>query len=263
MRDLLLGIPNLDLDLVVEGDAIALARAAARSARRAVRSHRRFGTAKIILDGRRRGHPASLDFVTARTEFYERPTVLPVVERSSIKQDLYRRDFTINTLAICLDRGRFGELLDYYGGERDLQEAASACCTTSPLSRTPRASCARCALSSAWGSIEARTAELIEDALDLLDTVTGERLRHELYLLLEEAEPERALERLDYLGVLAHLHPSLIFTRGTATLFARLRQRLAASETDAVQAVESQASADPPRRTRCGPRCSAWATLRC
>lgn len=95
VRDLLLGTPTLDLDLVVEGDAIALARELARQLKARVRSHSRFGTAKVILGGTAgTSLPPALDFVTARTEFYQRPTALPEVERSSIKQDLYRRDFT-------------------------------------------------------------------------------------------------------------------------------------------------------------------------
>ncbi len=126
VRDLLLGIPNLDLDLVVEGDAIALAQRLAADAGGTVRKHARFGTAKWHVPGEAHGTPGSpsplvLDFVTARTEFYEHPEALPTVEASSLRQDLYRRDFTINTMALRLDRQHFGQLVDFYGGEKDLQ----------------------------------------------------------------------------------------------------------------------------------------------
>jgi tRNA nucleotidyltransferase (CCA-adding enzyme) len=227
VRDLLLGAPTLDLDLVVEGDAIRLAEQLARRLGARVRSHARFGTAKLILDGNRaEGVPASLDFVTARTEFYERPSVLPEVERSSIKQDLYRRDFTINTLAICLDRLRYGEILDFYGGERDMREKRIQVLHNLSFVEDPTRILRAVRFEQRLGfAIEARTEELIGDALDLLDDVTGERLRHELYLILAEAEPERALERLSRLGVLAHLYPSLRFTRDLAQLFVRLRER--------------------------------------
>jgi len=227
VRDLLLGSPTLDLDLVVEGDAIRLAHRLAPQIGGRVRSHARFGTAKIILEGERPpGVPPSLDFVTARTEFYERPSVLPQVERSSIKQDLYRRDFTINTLAICLDRNRYGELLDYYGGERDLRERRIRVLHNLSFVEDPTRILRAVRFEQRLGfTIEERTARLIEDALDLLDHVTGERLRHELYLILREAEPERCLQRLAQLGALEHIHPSLRFTSETAQRFARLRER--------------------------------------
>lgn len=253
VRDLLLGAPTLDLDLVVEGDAIRMATQLARQLGARVRSHARFGTAKLILDGdRAAGVPPSLDFVTARTEFYERPSVLPEVERSSIKQDLYRRDFTINTLAICLDRLRYGELIDYYGGERDIRERRIRVLHNLSFVEDPTRILRAVRFEQRLGfTIEARTEELISDALDLLDDVTGERLRHELYLILAEAEPERALERLDRLGVLMHLYPHLRFTRELGLLFARLRERFsswpshrAEAETPLPMDVREQAKSD-------------------
>jgi tRNA nucleotidyltransferase (CCA-adding enzyme) len=228
VRDLLLGSPTLDLDLVVEGDAIQLARDLATQIGGRMRSHSRFGTAKVIFEGQRpQGFPLSLDFVTARTEFYERPSVLPQVERSSIKQDLYRRDFTINTMAICLDRDRYGELLDYYGGERDLREGWIRVLHNLSFVEDPTRILRAVRFEQRLGfAIEERTAQLIDDALELLDHVTGERLRHELYLLLAEAEPERSLDRLARMGALAHVHPNLRYTRDMAPLFARLRERV-------------------------------------
>ncbi|NLG50965.1 MAG: CBS domain-containing protein [Chloroflexi bacterium] len=227
VRDLLLGTPTLDLDLVVEGDAIRMARQLATELGGRLRSHSRFGTAKVILEGPREpGVPPSLDFVTARTEFYERPTQLPEIERSSIKQDLYRRDFTINTMAISLDRNRYGQLLDYYGGERDLHEGRIRVLHNLSFVEDPTRILRAVRFEQRLGfQIEERTAELIDDALDLLDHVTGERLRNELYLLLSEARPELALERLEQIGVLSHVHPALHYTREMGTLFARLRER--------------------------------------
>lgn len=230
VRDLLLGAPNLDLDLVVEGDAIRMAHALARDLGERVRSHARFGTAKIILE-RTAGPdvPPSLDFVTARTEFYERPTELPQVERSSIKQDLYRRDFTINTMALCLDRDRYGELLDYYGGLRDLERGTIRVLHNLSFVEDPTRILRAVRFEQRLRfHIEARTEELIRDALDLLDSVSGERLRHELFLILEEPEPERALERLRHLGVWDHISPQVVLPRDLAAMFARLRERFRA-----------------------------------
>jgi tRNA nucleotidyltransferase (CCA-adding enzyme) len=140
VRDLLLERPSLDFDLVVEGDAIQLARALVRQYGGRVTSHTRFGTAKWHLGALKEDSafppdkiqlligqepasdlPESLDFVTARTEFYTHPTALPTVERGSIKLDLHRRDFTINTLALRLDGHHYGELHDYWGGLIDLR----------------------------------------------------------------------------------------------------------------------------------------------
>lgn len=229
VRDLLLGKPNLDLDLVVEGDAMRLARQLAECLGYRYNSHARFGTAKVIIDGERpEGVPPYLDFVTARTEFYERPTVLPQVERSSIKQDLYRRDFTINTLAICLDRDRYGALLDFYGGERDLGEKRIRVLHNLSFVEDPTRILRAVRFEVRLGfAIEQRTAELIDDAIELLDHVTGQRLRNEFFAILCEPEPERYLERLAALGVLRQLHLNLTFTRGVATLFGRLRERFA------------------------------------
>ncbi|HSO26490.1 MAG TPA: CBS domain-containing protein, partial [Anaerolineales bacterium] len=147
VRDLMLGQPSQDFDLVVEGDAIALTRALADLYGGRVTSHARFGTAKWhigaikteltnrllaeeaaadLLSSARPVHaadlPDSLDLVSARTEFYTHPSALPTVERGSIKLDLHRRDFTINTLALRLDGHHYGELYDYWGGLNDLRQ---------------------------------------------------------------------------------------------------------------------------------------------
>ena len=116
VRDLFLQVANFDVDLVVEGEGRELAARLAGQLGGKVRIHERFGTAVVILpDG------SKIDVATARTEYYEFPAALPQVERSSIKEDMYRRDFTINTLAICLNPNCFGDLIDYFGGRKDLQ----------------------------------------------------------------------------------------------------------------------------------------------
>jgi tRNA nucleotidyltransferase (CCA-adding enzyme) len=227
VRDLLLGQPTLDLDLVVEGDAIALAHRLAESLGGRVRSHRRFGTAKLILQGpQRAGAPPALDFVTARTEFYAHPSALPQVERSSIKQDLYRRDFTINTMAICLDRARYGELLDYYGGERDLREGSIRVLHSLSFVEDPTRILRAVRFEQRLGfTIEERTEELLRSALDLLDRVSGDRLRSELLLILREPAPERAWARLHELGILQRLSPALTADEWTAEKLQELRRR--------------------------------------
>ncbi|MCK4911743.1 MAG: CBS domain-containing protein, partial [Thermodesulfovibrionales bacterium] len=116
VRDLLRGEENLDMDIVVEGDGIAFARQMAERIGAKVHPHERFKTAKIVTDSLR------MDIATARTEHYESPASLPSITASSIKRDLYRRDFTINTLAMRLNQTRFGQVVDFFGGQRDIKE---------------------------------------------------------------------------------------------------------------------------------------------
>jgi len=234
VRDLLLGEPTLDMDLVVEGDAIRLARRLARRVGAGTRSHQRFGTAKIVLAGREAefGIP-SLDFATARMEFYAHSAALPEVERSSIKADLHRRDFTINTLAIRIDSDHYGELLDSYGGEQDLQDGLIRALHSLSFIEDPTRIMRAARFEQRLGfELEARTAELIDNALPMLSRVSGERVRHELYLILQEREPERALSRLDNLKVLSHIHPLLAGLGKTWDRFSALRQTLADGQWD-------------------------------
>ncbi|MFQ5408308.1 MAG: CBS domain-containing protein, partial [Anaerolineales bacterium] len=228
VRDLLLGAPGLDLDLVVEGDAVAVGARLAREHGGRVTSHKRFGTAKWRLppDLKSSAGLVTLDLASARTEFYSAPSALPEVERGSIKLDLHRRDFTINTLAIALTPERFGELLDYWGGLNDLEQrrvrVLHSLSFVDDATRMLRAA----RLEQRLGfTIGPRTEDLIGRALPLLQRVSGDRIRSEIELIFEEDEPERALQRLDALGVLAAIHPALsLHNRGwLATHFGAAR----------------------------------------
>jgi len=239
VRDLLLGNPIVDVDMVIEGDAIALARRLAADLGGRVIPHRRFGTAKWILSQRvwqeiagRVPHqeaalPPSVDFVTARTEFYTHPTALPQVERSSIKQDLHRRDFTINTLAIRLDPDHWGELLDFYGGEADLQNGIIRVLHSLSFVDDPTRMLRAARLESRMGfHLDPRTQELVADALPLLKRVSGDRIRHELEQIFSEAEPEKTLCRLDELNVLTHIHPGLRCDKWLQARYSAIRKDL-------------------------------------
>jgi tRNA nucleotidyltransferase (CCA-adding enzyme) len=231
VRDLLVGQANLDLDLVVEGDAMVLAQRLADKFGGRVHTHSRFGTAKWITErvkvGAGSSRPGSLDFATARTEFYEYPTALPEVERSSIKMDLHRRDFTINAMAICLDPDRYGALLDPYGGEQDLQRGLIRVLHNLSFIEDPTRILRAARFEQRFGfRIEARTAQLIADALDMLKRVSGDRLRHELFLIFGEATPENALLRLQELGALEIIQPNLKADAWLATKFRALRESL-------------------------------------
>jgi tRNA nucleotidyltransferase (CCA-adding enzyme) len=236
VRDLLLDTPIVDLDLVVEGDAIQLSRHLARQLGGRVVAHSRFGTAKWLLGKRAwrevAGAPPpseravpSVDFATARTEFYTHPTALPEVERSSIKQDLHRRDFTINTLAIRLDPPHWGELLDFYGGEADLQDGVIRVLHSFSFVDDPTRILRAARLEARLGfELDPRSERLIADALPLLSRVSGDRTRHELEQILDEEEPERALLRLESLGVLRQIHPDLHCDRWLVTRVRTVRE---------------------------------------
>ncbi len=233
VRDLLLDKRPTDIDIVVEGDAIDLATALCQRFGGDVHSHDRFGTAKwtpgldsyermmTAADGRLPAPetdavaepipaPAQIDFVTARKEFYKRPTALPDVEPGSIKLDLHRRDFTINTLAIRLDGDFLGQLLDFYGGRRDLRRGIIRVLHSLSFIDDPTRILRAIRLEQRLGfTIEENTAELMTAALPLLDRVSGERIRNEIELSLNEADPVKVMERLDDAGVMAQLHPDL------------------------------------------------------
>lgn len=210
VRDLLLGIDNLDLDLVVEGDGIAFARVLAAEQRARVKTHDRFGTAVLVLpDG------FKLDVATARTEYYEYPTALPTVERSSIKKDLYRRDFTINALAVRLNEHRFGELLDFYGGQRDLKEKTIRVLHSLSFVEDPTRVFRAIRFELRFGfQLGKDTLALIKGAvkMDLFHRLSGHRLLDELRLLFSEREPKLAVKRLADLDLLRFVHPKLAWS---------------------------------------------------
>jgi len=238
VRDLLLGAPIVDVDLVVEGEAVRLARHLAQQLGGRVVAHSRFGTAKWLLSERvwrevTDSPPPpeqallSVDFATARTEFYTHPTALPEVERSSIKQDLHRRDFTINTLAIRLDPPHWGHLLDFYGGEADLRDGVIRVLHSLSFMDDPTRILRAARLEARLGfALDPRSEELIANALPMLNRVSGDRIRHELTQILDEEEPERALCRLDGLGVLQEIHPDLRCDRWLRERFRAAREAL-------------------------------------
>ncbi len=252
VRDMLLGKKPTDLDMVVEGDAILLAKSLQQKFGGDVRSHSRFGTAKWLLADevwpavltrqvdenalKWRGdlvadvaeEPpqqtlASIDFVTARTEFYSEPTALPVVTHGSIKLDLHRRDFSINTLAVRLDGAFLGQLLDFYGGERDLEDGLIRVLHSLSFIDDPTRILRAIRLEQRLNFVlEPRTAELVADALPMLDRVSGARIRHEFELDFREDNPTPIMARMDDLRILEHVVAGLSWSVDTAVSFARV-----------------------------------------
>lgn len=256
MNGRLLDVAALDMDIVIEGNAIDFARRMQTLYGGRVVPHHRFNTAKWLLDDP--DHPPAtqrlladlrfddvdlhemaddlpphFDFVTARTEFYTAPTALPTVEDSNIKLDLHRRDFTINTLALCLNPDRWGELLDFYGGVNDLKQGVVRVLHSLSFVDDPTRILRAVRYEQRFGfTIDARTQELMQLAIGLLDRVTPARVRHELERILQEDAPERALARLDELGALGRIHPQLQVTARVEAGFSALRRDRAEGDAD-------------------------------
>ncbi len=220
VRDLLLERCNVDLDLVAEGDAIKLAQTIAAAVQGKVIAHSRFGTAKIKWGTR------SADFVTARAETYARPGALPTVKAGAIKDDLARRDFTINAMAIELNPSRFGELIDPFGGRQDLKKKlVRALHEKSFIDDATRIWRALRYEQRLDFRIEPATLLLIKRDIANLKTISGDRIRHELELVFKEELPEKALRRADEIGALAKLHPALKGDDWLAGTFNKARER--------------------------------------
>ena len=208
VRDLLRGQENLDIDIVIEGDGILFAREFGRKIGAKVRTHERFGTAHVFSD------VLKIDVASARTEFYESPAALPKVEMSSIKKDLYRRDFTINTLTIKLNPREFGLLIDFFGGQRDLREKTIRVLHNLSFIEDPTRAFRAIRFAERFGfKLSKHTENLIKSALrmNLFDRLSGSRLSEELLLTFNETEPVKAIRRLSEYHLLKVIHPNLAF----------------------------------------------------
>ncbi|MFQ5914459.1 MAG: CBS domain-containing protein [Nitrospinota bacterium] len=225
VRDLLMGIDNPDVDLVVEGDGIAFAQRLAAEEGGRSRSHPRYGTAVVTVpDGRK------VDVATTRAEFYEQPAALPIVEMSDIRTDLYRRDFTINAMAIQLNGARAWRLLDFFGARRDLKEKVIRVLHSLSFVEDPTRAFRAVRFAERYGfTIGAQTRSLLENAVrsDLFDRLSGRRLFTELRLILSEPEPWRYVNHLDRLKLLRFIHPRLKATSALRRRFREIDQSLA------------------------------------
>ncbi|MBW1990551.1 MAG: CBS domain-containing protein [Deltaproteobacteria bacterium] len=221
VRDLFLKQENLDIDIVIEGDGVEFARRFAATHGARARVFHKFKTAVIIFaDG------FKIDVATARTEYYEAPGALPVVEYSSIKMDLYRRDFSINTLAINLNPGEFGTLLDFFGATRDLKERCLSVLHNLSFVEDPTRAFRAIRFEQRFKfRISKLTLNLIHNAVrnNFFDRLSGPRLFHELKLILSEENPIPAIARLAELNLLKAIHPRLWFDEGTRAMLERVQ----------------------------------------
>jgi tRNA nucleotidyltransferase (CCA-adding enzyme) len=207
VRDLLLGGSATDFDLVVEGDAIPLARALAAQHSGRVTAHVRFGTAQWFLPD---SHHHALDFISTRSETYKHPAALPTVKPGTLADDLARRDFSINTLALRLDGEHWGELRDDLGSLDDLQRGLVRVLHPASFMDDPTRLFRLVRYEQRYGfQIVPETLSIISPARRLIGSLSAERLRHELDLILAEDKSAAMLGRLAELDLLQPVHPAL------------------------------------------------------
>ena len=221
VRDILIGEESFDVDIAVEGDAIALARRIARELGGRTREHEKFGTAVVVYgDGER------VDVVTARTEFYDAPAALPAVEHASIREDLFRRDFTVNAMAASLKAEDFGRLVDPFGGRADLAAQTVRVLHNLSFIEDPTRIFRAIRYENRYGfRMDEHTARLARSCVEmgLVGDLSSARLRDELTALLEEGDVAHSLPRLAELGAASAIHPHLAADDEAVRLFDHAR----------------------------------------
>ncbi len=219
LRDILLGEENFDVDVAVEGDAVAVAREVATTLRGRVKVHEKFGTAVVLY-----GEGERLDVVTTRTELYDAPGALPAVERASLLEDLFRRDFTINAMAASLAPADFGRLVDPYAGRADLEQRVLRVLHNLSFIDDPTRIFRAIRYETRHGfRLEDHSVRLARGTIEmgLVGDLSSARLRDELVALLEEPRAPEALVRLGELGADRAIHPRMRADADAAALFER------------------------------------------
>ncbi|BBE30766.1 tRNA nucleotidyltransferase [Tepiditoga spiralis] len=210
VRDLLLGVENLDIDLVVEGNGNEFGKYVADQLKIKYLSHEAFGTCSLFFkDG------FKLDIATARTEYYEEPAKLPKVEISTIKKDLYRRDFSINAMAIKLNPEKFGLLLDFFGCKKDLDNGIIRALYSLSFVEDPTRILRAIRFEQRFNfKIDENTLDYMERTIEnnYLEKVTGTRLREEIEKIIKEKSPINGIKRLGKLKIISHLFPYTYYT---------------------------------------------------
>jgi tRNA nucleotidyltransferase (CCA-adding enzyme) len=223
VRDLLLGTPTLDVDIVAEGDGTKLAQALAKQWGGTVTVHERFLTATLHWAMGR------WDVATARKERYPQPAALPKVEPATIADDLWRRDFSVNAMAICLSPDRFGELIDPTGGYDDLQKGIIRILHDGSFVDDPTRIFRAVRYEQRFGfRMDAKTLRLLCQARDesWLTKLSRDRIKHELWRTLQERDPTKPFQRLWQLGILQVVAPELRITKARLLWMERIDEWL-------------------------------------
>jgi tRNA nucleotidyltransferase (CCA-adding enzyme) len=222
VRDVLLGEPSFDVDIAVEGDGIAFARALASALGGRIRPHEKFGTAVVLYgDGDR------VDVATTRTEFYDAPAALPAVEHATIREDLFRRDFTMNAMAVSLKGDDFGRVVDPFQGRRDLAAGTIRVLHNLSFIDDPTRIFRAVRYENRYGfAMDEHTVRLARGCIEigLVGDLSSARLRDELVALLQEGDVAHSIVRLGELGADQAIHPHLAADEEAVALLERLRE---------------------------------------
>lgn len=200
VRDALLKIPNFDIDIVVEGNGMEFGKELSKKFKCRLETHKKFGTSVIVLENEQH-----IDIATARVEYYGSPAALPTVESGNIKQDLSRRDFTINTMAFSLNDKNFGEILDFFGGREDLRNKRIKVLHKMSFIEDPTRIFRAVRFEKRLGfRMDSQTEKLARTTIDMdmVSRLNGVRIRDELVSIFSEDNPAEAIKRLDELGAL-------------------------------------------------------------
>lgn len=225
LRDLILGAKNLDLDIAVEGNGIIFAQHLAQKLKSRLKTHERFGTATLILSDR-----LKVDIATARQEEYLYPAALPLVSPGSLKEDLKRRDFTINALALSLALDKEQEIIDLFKGQDDLASGRISILHDLSFKDDPTRILRAIRFSQRFGfKIEPKTLLLLKEAISdgWLEKVNPHRMRDELILMLKEQNPFRPIKQLGDLGGLSFISTKLKIGQSTQALFKSITKEIA------------------------------------
>ncbi|MGB2705314.1 MAG: CBS domain-containing protein [Candidatus Omnitrophota bacterium] len=229
VRDILLKVRTFDMDIVAEGDAISFGRKAADLLGGSLVAYHKFGTATVVMKQRRRGTKFKIDFATARKESYEKPAALPTVEFSSLKDDLQRRDFTINAMAASLNKSSFGQLIDFFGGEKDLENGVIRVLHDASFIDDPTRIFRAVRFEQRFDfRIDRYTEGFIKNAVreGMFSRTQHHRIRDELVLMLQEEEPIKAILRMKELHELRFIHKKIKVGKPTENLFAAIKEAL-------------------------------------
>ena len=220
VRDVLMGEPNFDVDIAVEGDGVAFGRALARALGGRAVPHAKFGTAIVITSGGDR-----VDVATTRTEFYDYPAALPRVEQATLRQDIFRRDFTINAMAVSLKGEDFGRLIDFFGGLADLERGVVRVLHNLSFIDDPTRIFRAIRYENRYGlRMEAHTLALARACVEmnLVGELSSARLRDELQALLSEERVAESIGRMRELGVDRAVHSHLAADEEAVALIGEL-----------------------------------------
>ncbi|MDP3042747.1 MAG: CCA tRNA nucleotidyltransferase [Candidatus Omnitrophota bacterium] len=225
LRDLILGVKNLDLDIAIEGNGIIFAQRLAQKLKSSLRIHERFGTATLILsDG------LKVDIATTRQEKYPYFAALPEVSPGSLNEDLKRRDFTVNAMAVSLTVDKEQKIIDPFGGQDDLASGRIRVLHNLSFKDDPTRIFRAIRFSRRFDfKIEPKTLALLKQAISegLLSKVNPHRMRVELIAILKEQNPFKPIKELGDLGALSFISAKLKIDKSTRALFKSISQQIA------------------------------------